>query len=66
MEPNHPNEDNSPAIKYVKSLKIALKRRFAGDYLRWIRAGRVGPGPVRGALSHTTCKAICTNIEALA
>jgi len=66
MEPKKSNQDNSDAMAYVKSLKIALKRRFAGEYLVWIRGGRTGAAPVRGALSHTVWRTICTNLDGLA
>jgi len=66
MEIQNPNRDNSDAMKYVKSLKDAVKRRFAGEYLKWIRAGRSGTAPVRGALSQTNWRTICTNLDTLA
>ena len=68
MEPQYQNQprDNSKAMDYVKSLKDAVKRRFAGDYLKWIRSGRVGTAPARGALSQTNWRTICTNIDSLA
>ena len=58
-------QENSPANKYVKSLKDAVKRRFANAYLEWIRAGRVGTSPSRGALSPIIAKAVCSNLDAL-
>ena len=66
MEKVNPNQDNTDGMKYVKSLKMAVKRRFAGDYLTWIRAGRQGTAPARGALSQTTWRTICTNLDTLA
>jgi len=65
-QPLNPNQDNTEGMKYVKSLKLAVKRRFAGEYLTWIRAGRVGIAPSRGALSHTMWRTICTNLDTLA
>ena len=65
MEQQNPQQDNTDGMKYVKSLKNAVKRRFAGDYLRWIRAGRSGIPPVRGALSQTNWRTICTNLDSL-
>lgn len=60
------NEQNNTEVdKYIKSLKDAVKRRFAGAYLDWIRAGRVGSMPSRGALSPARVKALCLNIDAL-
>jgi hypothetical protein len=61
-----PNQDNTDGMKYVKSLKDAVKRRFAGDYLAWIRGGRTGAAPIRGGLSQTNWRAICTNLDSLA
>jgi len=66
MEIKRTNQDNSDAMAYVKSLKMALKKRFAGEYLLWIRSGRSGAAPVRGALSHTDWRRICTNLDGLA
>ena len=57
--------DNTDAMKYVKSLKDALKRRFAMQYLEWIRAGRKGDMPNRGALPPAIAQAVCLNLEAL-
>jgi hypothetical protein len=65
MESQNPNRDNSPGMNYVKSLKNAVKRRFAGEYLIWIRAGRMGLPPNRGALSQTNWRTICTNLDTL-
>ena len=36
------------AAKYVRSLKDAVKRRYAGEYLLWIQAGRTGASPGHG------------------
>jgi hypothetical protein len=57
--------DNSDGMKYVKSLKDAVKRRFAHEYLAWLRSGRKGDMPVRGLLSSTLAKAVCVNLDAL-
>lgn len=59
------DQDNTPAVKYVKSLKDAVKRRYAAAYLEWIRAGRNGAIPGRGALSPILAKAVCVNLDAL-
>jgi hypothetical protein len=59
------NQDNSDAMKYVKSLRDAVKRRFAATYLDWIRTGRVGTMPGRGALSPILARAVVSNIDAL-
>ena len=40
--------EDTEAMKYVKSLRDAVKRRFAMSYLDWIRAGRLGRDPVVG------------------
>jgi hypothetical protein len=57
--------DRTEAGKYVTSLKDAVKRRFAAAYLAWIRAGKTGTMPGRGALSPVLAKAVCMNLEAL-
>jgi len=59
-------QDNTEAMKYVKSLKDAVKRRFAVAYLEWIRAGRTGIMPTRGVLSPVLAKAVTINLDALA
>ena len=58
-------QDNSEAMKYVKSLKDSVKRRFAGEYLVWIRAGRNASMPSRGALSASIARSVCLNLDAL-
>jgi hypothetical protein len=50
---------------YVKSLRDATKKRFATEYLAWLRSGRAGSMPSRGALSPAIWKAVCTNLDAL-
>jgi hypothetical protein len=66
MESTPPNRDRSEAMDYVKSLRDPVKRRFAVNYLEWIRMGRVASAPGRGALSPTLWKAVCANLDALA
>jgi len=61
----HKNQDNSEGMKYVKSIKEATKRRYASEYLTWIRTGRAGVVPVRGGLSAPTAKAVALNLDAL-
>jgi hypothetical protein len=56
---------NSEAMKYIRSLRDAVKRRFAIAYLEWIRAGRIGSAPGRGALSPVLAKAVSTNLDSL-
>jgi hypothetical protein len=56
---------NSDAMKYVRSLKDAVKRRFAVSYLEWIRAGRIGGAPARGVLSPVHAKAVAVNLDGL-
>lgn len=58
--------ENTEAMKYVLSLKDAVKRRFAMSYLEWIQAGRTGTMPGRGLLPPALAKAVCTNLDALA
>jgi hypothetical protein len=58
-------QDNTPAMKYVKSLKDAVKRRYAVNYLEWIRGGKKGDVPTRGALSAVLAKAVCLNLDSL-
>ncbi|MEQ1823409.1 MAG: hypothetical protein ABL949_12945 [Fimbriimonadaceae bacterium] len=52
-------------MKYVKSLKEPVKRRFAVDYLDWLRNGKKGDQPARGALASGIASAVCLNIDAL-
>ena len=56
---------NSDAMKYVRSLKDAVKRRFAVAYLEWIRAGRVGSAPGKGILSPVLARAVAVNLDSL-
>jgi len=65
MKPQKEKRENSTAVEYVKSLRDPVKRRFASDYLIWIRAGRQGVAPSRGALSPTLWKAVCSNLDGL-
>jgi hypothetical protein len=58
-------EQDSDATKYVKSLRDAVKRRFATDYHQWLKQGKTGPAPARGALSPTDWRTVRTNLEAL-
>jgi hypothetical protein len=57
--------DHSEGSKYVKSLRDAVKRRYAKEYLMWIRSGRVGATPSRGTLSPIIAKVVCTNLDTL-
>ena len=58
--------DLSKADQYVRSLRDAVKRRFAVEYLAWIRAGRIiASTPPRGALSATLARVVCTNLDEL-
>ena len=57
--------DNTDAMKYVRSLKDAVKRRFAVAYLDWIILGRSGAMPSRGQLSPVLARAVCINLDAL-
>lgn len=66
MEPTKLKRDNSDAMGYVKSLRDSVKRRYAAEYLTWIRAGRIGTAPSRGLLSPTLWRAVCSNLDALA
>lgn len=59
------NQDNSDAMKYIKSLRDAVKRRFAITYLAWIRAGRIGASPARGQLAPALAKSVSTNLDSL-
>ena len=59
------NIDNTEAMKYVRTLKDAVKRRFAVTYLEWIRAGRVGTSPGRGVLSPVMARVVAVNLDAL-
>ncbi|AIE85895.1 hypothetical protein [Fimbriimonas ginsengisoli] len=66
METKTPQRDSSDAKNYVKSLRDAVKRRYANEYLAWILAGRTGVAPGRGRLSPVLWKAVCANLDALA
>ncbi len=57
--------DNTAASKYIKSLRDAVKLRYAVDYLQWIRSGRKGDEPGRGTLSAVLAKAVCANLDSL-
>ena len=59
------NQDNSEAGKYISSLGDAVKKRFAIEYLKWLRAGQAGPAPARGTLAPALARAVCANLEAL-
>jgi len=59
-------DTHTSAMKYVQSIRDAVKRRFAADYLAWILAGRSGVMPTRGALSPILAKAVSQNLDALA
>lgn len=59
------NQDNTEAMKYVRSLRDGLKRGFATDYLDWIRGGKRGDMPSRGKLPTALAKAVCLNLDAL-
>ena len=59
------NTPSSEGAKYVRSLKDAVKRRYAGIYLAWLEGGRVGAMPGRGALAPALAKAVTTNLDAL-
>jgi hypothetical protein len=58
-------EQDTEAMKYIKSLRDAVKRRYAVAYLEWIVGGRRGGMPSRGALSPVLAKAVCLNLDAL-
>ncbi len=66
MKINKENREESGATTYVKSLKDAVKKRFATEYLAWITAGRSGPAPSRGFLPPALWKAVVANLDALA
>jgi hypothetical protein len=60
------NSDEIPAAtKYVKSIKDPVKRRYATDYLVWLKGGRVGSSPERGALASAIASAVSTNLDSL-
>jgi hypothetical protein len=61
-----PRDDNSKGMTYVKSLRDAVKRRYAFEYLSWIRLGRLGGPPHRGAMSLTEWRSVCVNLDAIA
>jgi hypothetical protein len=57
--------DNTEAMNYVRSLRDAPKRRFAVEYLEWIRGGRSGSMPSRGVLAPALAKAVALNLDGL-
>ena len=57
--------EQSPGTSYVKSLRDAVKRRYANEYLTWIQAGRSGSAPPRQALPLGQWKVITANLDAL-
>ena len=59
------SNDHTSAAAYVKSLRDPLKRRFATEYLTWLRAGRKGDMPLRGKLPPAISQTVCLNLEAL-
>lgn len=59
------NQDVSEGVLYVKSLRDAVKRRYATEYLAWLRSGRTGSMPPRGILPPAHWKTITTNLDAL-
>jgi hypothetical protein len=66
MHHRNPLKEKSEAMSYVHSLRDAVKRRFAHQYLQWIRAGRMGAPPNRGGLGATLAKAVMANLDDLA
>jgi hypothetical protein len=52
-------------MTYIKSLRDAVKRKFAVTYLDWVRAGRKGIMPSRGKLSPVLANAVVRNLDAL-
>ncbi len=58
-------QDNTDGMKYVRSIRDSVKRRYAQDYLTWLRAGRKGSAPARGELSPILAKSVGTNLDAL-
>ena len=58
-------EESTEAMKYVRSLKDPVKRRYANEYLSWVHAGRVGLAPNRGAVSNTDAKTVSSNLDSL-
>lgn len=59
------NQDNTAGMRYIKSLGKAVDRRFALEYLTWLRSGRAGGAPSRGSLSPAIWQRLCMNLEAL-
>lgn len=56
----------NPAMTYVRSLRDPVKRRFAVDYLEWIKGGRIGSSPAKGTLAPAIAKAVTNNLDELA
>ena len=64
-DPMSKPEERPESAKYVRSIKDAVKRRYAKNYLAWLVAGKSGDMPARGALSSILAKAVSTNLDAL-
>jgi len=56
----------NPAMTYVRSLRDPIKRRYASEYLTWIRGGKVGSSPSRGVLAPAVAHAVTINLDELA
>jgi hypothetical protein len=58
-------QDNTDGMKYVRSIKDSVKRRYAREYLDWLRTGRKGSAPSRGELSPILAKSVGSNLDGL-
>jgi hypothetical protein len=56
---------DSPAQKYIRSIKDPVKKRYAQAHLDWVAAGKVGAPVARGALSAHVAEVLRLNLESL-
>ena len=52
-------------MKYVRSLKDPVKRRFGLAHLLWVRGSRKGVAPDKTGLSPIIAKTVAINLDAL-
>lgn len=50
------------AHRYARSLRNPAKRRYAYDYIAWLRSGQEGDEPERGELSYIAAQGVRLNL----